>query len=136
MLFQLVIIMAGYVVGIAMILVLKLVGITFIFSKAVMLILILPLVSVCITEAFTLLWSNTPGSVGLGGLFVFIPMIIAGFLSGTVAFVAQKWMLPLELGSSVRKSENLTIWLVLLISCCVITLSLWRFWPAPTAKLW
>ncbi|MEH6630239.1 MAG: hypothetical protein V7776_05415 [Halopseudomonas aestusnigri] len=135
MLFQLGIIIAGYSVGIATVLILKLIGVRFAFSNAVLLILTLPLICVCITEALTLLWTHTPGSMGLGGLIVFIPMVIAGVLSVAVALGAQKWMVPFDLSNGIQNSGNLTGWLVLSAVCSAITVSLWRFWPAPVAKL-
>lgn len=136
MLFQLIIIIAGYIIGVATILILKLIGIAFTFSNAVLLILILPLIFVCIAEGLTSLWTHTPGSLGLGGLIVFIPMIIAGVINVAAALAAQKWMTPFDLGNNIRSSEHLIGWLTLTIICCAITLSLWRFWPAPTARLW
>lgn len=136
MLFQLAIISAGYILGVAILLLLKLFGVIFAFGNSLVLVLALPLISVCLAEALTLFWTKTPGSMGLGGLIVFLPMVIAGVINAVAAVLAQKWMSPFDLSNGVRNFENLTGWLVLSVLCCVITLSLWRFWPAPTARLW
>jgi hypothetical protein len=133
--FQLIIIAAGFVCGSAIILIVKLLGLTFPISSAVLLVLTLPLVSAFVAEGFTGLWLHTPGSVGLGPLMLFIPMLVAGFICAVSAIVMQKLMLPFD-PYSARSSETLTQWVALAITCSFLTLSLWRFWPAPAARLW
>lgn len=135
LLFQLVTMTVGYAVGMIAIGVVKLAGMAFTFNSAAMLVLLLPLMSALMAEGFTKLWLSTPGTLGLGGLVAFMPMLIAGLTSALAAIVAQRFMLPLDPHSG-RGSESLTGWLVLAIACTVVTLALWRIWPEPRARLW
>lgn len=133
--FQLMVLAVGYAGGMIVILLLKLAGMAFTFNSAAMMVLVLPLVSALVAEGFARLWLTTPGAVGLGGLVAFMPMLVAGLISAIAAMIAQRLMLPLD-PNSARSSENLTGWLVLAITCSVVTLALWRFWPEPRARLW
>lgn len=133
--FQLAIMAVGYALGIIPIGVVKLAGVAFIFNNSALMVLVFPIVSALMAEGFIKLWLTTPGTLGLGGLVAFMPMLIAGLTSALAAIVAQRLMLPLD-PDSARSSENLTGWLLLAIGCTVVTLALWRFWPEPRARLW
>ena len=133
--FQLVIMAVGYAVGMVAIVLLKLAGVAFTFNSAAMMVLLLPIMSALVTEGFTKLWLTTPGTLGLGGLVAFMPMLAAGLVSAFSAVIAQKYLVPLD-PDSARSSENLTGWLVVAIACSIIALALWRFWPEPRARLW
>ncbi len=135
LLLQLLIIAAGYFSGTAIIPVLKLAGIAFTASHAVILVLVLPIICTFAAEGLTMLWLHTPGTLGLGGLTVFIPMLVGGLINAVAAVAAQKLLLPFD-PASARDSESLTGWLALAIVCSIINLGLWRFWPAPPPKLW
>jgi hypothetical protein len=135
LLFQLLIMAVGYAFGMIVIGVVKLAGLAFTFNSAAMLVLLLPLMSALMAEGFTKLWLTTPGTLGLGGLVAFMPMLIAGLTSALAAIVAQRLMVPLD-ADSARSSESLTGWLLLAIACTVVTLAFWRFWPEPRARLW
>lgn len=96
MLFQLIIMITGYVFGLSIVLLLKLLGFKFNYSNALWLIVIMPIICTCLAETLTSLWLNTPGSMGLGGYIVFIPMVIAGSMNIIVALIAQSWMVRSE----------------------------------------
>lgn len=133
--FQLLIIAVGYAFGMISIVLLKFAGLAFTFNSAAMLVLLLPLISALMAEGSTKLWLTTPGTLGLGGLVAFMPMLVAGLASAVAAIVAQRFMVPLD-PDSARSSDGLTGWLVLAIACTVVTLALWRYWPEPRARLW
>ena len=133
--FQLVIMAVGYAVGMVPIVLLKFAGLAFTFNSAAMLVLLLPLMSALLAEGLTKLWDTTPGTLGLGGLVAFMPMLVAGLVSAFAAVIAQKYLAPLD-PYSPRSSENMTGWLVVAIACTIMTLALWRFWPEPRARLW
>lgn len=135
LLFQLLIMAVGYALGMIVIGVAKIAGVAFTFNSAALMVLVFPIVSALMAEGFAKLWLTTPGTLGLGGLVVFMPMLIAGLTSALAAIVAQRLMVPLDPHSG-RGSESLTGWLVLAIACTVVTLALWRFWPEPRARLW
>ena len=135
LLFQLLIMAVGYALGMIVIGVVKIAGVAFIFNNSTLMVLVFPIVSALMAEGFTKLWLTTPGTLGLGGLVAFMPMLIAGLTSALAAIVAQRFMVPLDPHSG-RGSESLTGWLVLAITCTVVTLALWRFWPEPRARLW
>lgn len=135
LLFQLLILALGYFSGIAIIPVLKLAGITFTASHEAILVLALPILCTLVAEGLTMLWLHTPGSLGLGGLTAFLPMLLAGFINAVTATAAQKVLPPFD-PNSARDSAALTAWLALAMVCSVISLGLWRFWPAPPPKLW
>ncbi|MBZ0215110.1 MAG: hypothetical protein K8F25_01030 [Fimbriimonadaceae bacterium] len=104
------------------------------FSNASLLVLLLPLVCVNVIEAFTHLWLRTAGTLGLGGLVVFVPMLIAGALVGSGLLIAFRVIEPFD-PSLPRYSESLTAWVVLALICAAITIALWRYWPEPRARL-
>lgn len=126
----------GYILGIAGIFALKIFGLAFVLNYSVALMLVFPLICVCAAEALTQLWTNTPGSLGLGTLNVFIPMVISGLLSAVGAVALQRWQVSGHLDGNVRNFGTVAEWIVLSVVCSAITLSLWRFWPTPTARLW
>lgn len=133
--FQLLIMAIGYAVGVVPIVLLKFAGLAFTFNSAAMLVLLLPVMSALMTEGLTGLWDTTPGTVGLGGLVAFLPMLVAGLISAFAAVIAQKYLAPLD-PYNPRSSEGLTGWIVVAIVCTIMTLALWRFWPEPRARLW
>ena len=133
--FQLFVMCLGYAIGAAAVaLVFKVAGIPLAANRAALLVLVLPLMSTCVAEAFTQLWRRTPGTLGLGGLVVFLPMLIAGAVSLAVAFGAQRFVEPFHPVWS-RNSATLTTWVVLAVLCSLVALGLWRFWPEPRARL-
>lgn len=133
--FQLLILAVGYFSGIAIIPVLKLAGIAFTASHGAILVLALPVLCTLAAEGLTMLWLHTPGTLGLGGLTAFLPMLAAGLINAVTATAAQKLLLPID-PNSARDSASLTAWLAVAMVCSVISLGLWRFWPAPPPKLW
>lgn len=135
LLFQLLIMAVGYALGMIAIGVVKIAGVAFTFNTSALMVLVFPIVSALMAEGLTKLWLTTPGTLGLGGLVAFMPMLIAGLTSAFAAIVAQRLMLPLD-PDSARSSESLTGWLLLAIACTVVTLALWRYWPEPRARLW
>ncbi|MCC0035660.1 MAG: hypothetical protein H6887_10395 [Hoeflea sp.] len=135
LLFQLLIMAVGYAFGMVAIGIVKIAGVAFTFNSAALMVLVFPIVSALMAEGFTKLWLSTPGTLGLGGLVAFMPMLVAGLTSAIAAIVAQRLMVPLDPDSG-RSSESLTGWLLLAIACIVVTLALWRFWPEPRARLW
>lgn len=136
MLFQLIIMITGYLFGLSIVLLLKLLGFKFSFSNALWLIVIMPIICTCLTETLTSLWSNTPGSMGLGAFIVFIPMVIAGSMNIIVALIAQSWMTPFDVSNDIRSTAFLTEWIIVSLFCTMVTIALWRYWPTPVARLW
>jgi hypothetical protein len=82
------------------------------------------------------LWQHTPGSMGLGALNVAMPMLLAGAAAAGI-FLLLRGAGPAltagytrdELGAAV------TLWGVATLGVSCVTLALWRFWPAPAARL-
>lgn len=133
--FQLGVLGTGYVIGAAwVLLILRFVGYPLAITPATLFVLALPLVSTGLAEAFVRLWLHTPGAVGMGGLTVFVPMLIAGAVSLVGAFGGQQILAPVD-ATAPRGSQSLTGWLVLAVLCSLFALALWRFWPAPRARL-
>lgn len=136
LLFQLLILLVGYALGAAAVLLgARLVGIGVAMSHAALLVLALPLVSTLLAEGFTSLWGRTPGSLGLGGLTAFMPLFVAAALISVAVTVAQQVMAPFD-PHLPRSSASLTSWLGLAVACSILALGLWRYWPEPRARLW
>ena len=133
--FQLGVLGTGYVLGAAWVLfILRFVGYPLAVNPATLFVLALPLVSAGLAEAFVRLWLHTPGAVGLGGLTVFVPMLVAGAVSLIAAFGGQQVLAPFD-PTAPRNSQSLTAWVGLAVTCSLFALALWRFWPAPRARL-
>ena len=134
---QLSVIALGYVIGgFLLFVILRLVGFPLGFSHATLLVLVLPLVTTLLIEMFTGLWQRTPGSLGFGGLIVFYPMLIAGAAIVVAAAGAQRLMIPFDPSFPRDSGGNVSGWLVLAFICSGFSLLLWRYWPAPTPRLW
>jgi hypothetical protein len=134
---QLSVIVLGYMIGGGLLVViLRLVGFPLGFSHATLIVLILPLVTTLLIEIFTGLWQRTPGSLGFGGLVVFYPMLIAGAAIVVAAAGAQRLMIPFDPSFPRDSGGNVSGWLLLAFICSGFSLLLWRFWPAPTPRLW
>lgn len=98
------------------------------------LVLGLPVAAVCFVEWRTGLWRHTPGSLGLGSLNVAMPMCLAGIAIAIAALVMRTRVLPFD-RTLPRDSATLTPWLVFAVLATVLTLALWRYWPAPRPRL-
>jgi hypothetical protein len=134
---QLSVIAFGYVIGGGLLIViLRLIGFPLGFSHATLLVVTLPLATTLLTEMFTGLWERTPGSLGFGGLIVFYPMLIAGAAIVMTAAGAQRLMIPFDPAFPRNSDGNVSGWLVLAFMCSGFSLLLWRYWPAPTPRLW
>jgi hypothetical protein len=134
---QLAVIALGYVIGGGVLmLILRMMGLPLGFSHATMLVLTLPLVATLLLEMFTGLWRHTPGSLGFGGFVVFVPMLIAGAATAVAATGAQRLMVPFDPSMPRGSGSELSGWLLLAFVCSGLSLALWRYWPAPTARLW
>jgi hypothetical protein len=82
------------------------------------------------------LWGRTPGSMGLGSLSVVLPMLLAG-ASAALAFLLLRWLGP-ELTPGFTRSQlgaAITLWGAATLGVASLSLALWRFWPAPAARL-
>ena len=134
--FQLAILSVGYLVGAAgTAFAVRMVNVSLLeFNPANLFVLTLPLVCAVIAESFTHLWLRTPGSLGLGGLNVFFPMLVAGVMIALMTMLASKFILPFD-ASLPRSSEYLSAWILLALIASAGALALWRYWPAPQAKL-
>ena len=133
---QLAVIALGYAIGGGIVfIVFRVAGFPVTFDQATLLVLALPLIATLLLETFTGLWRHTPGSLGLGGFVAFIPMLIAGAGIAIAAVTARKLMLPFD-PSFPRESGSLSGWLLLAFTCTGFSLALWRYWPAPTPRLW
>jgi hypothetical protein len=133
---QLGVVALGYLLGAAAaFLLLRLAGAGLQLDRAALYLLTLPLAVTLLSEAFTGLWRHTPGSLGLGGLTVFLPMLIAGAAALTLACAAQKLLAPLD-PALPRGEGALTAWVAVALASSLLALGLWRFWPEPTARLW
>lgn len=132
---QLGVLAAGYLIGAAAIgLGFRLAGTGQVLAAAPLMVTILPLAVVLLAEAFTRLWTHTPGTLGTGGLFAFVPMLVAG---SAIALLAQAALFVLEPFDPFlpRDDPRLTAWLGLAAACSLLALALWRFWPEPVPKL-
>lgn len=134
--FQLGVVALGYLLGAAAaFLPLRLAGAGLPLDRAALGLLALPLAATLLAEATTGLWRHTPGTLGLGGLTVFLPMLFAGAGAVVLAWAAQR--LPAALDATLPRGEGLlTAWVAVAVLSSVLALGLWRFWPAPTARLW
>ena len=103
-------------------------------NHATLFVIALPLVSTSLAEAFIRLWLHTPGAAGLGGLTVFVPMLVAGAVSLAVSFGGQQVLAPFD-AAAPRGAQSLTAWVGLAVLCSLFALALWRFWPAPRPRL-
>ncbi|MEX0760680.1 MAG: hypothetical protein WD100_13950 [Tistlia sp.] len=132
---QLAVVALGDLVGAgAAWLLLKLAGAGLLLTRPALYLLTLPLAVTLLSEAFTGLWRHTPGSLGLGGLTVFLPMLLAGAAAVALALLAQNFLPsgpPLS-----RRGPPLTAYLALALAATLLALCLWRFWPEPRARLW
>jgi hypothetical protein len=134
---QLSVIAFGYLIGGGLlVLILRLAGFPLGFNHATLLVLTLPLIATVLLEMFTGLWQRTPGSLGFGGLVVFYPMLIAGAVIVVAAAGAQRLMIPFDPGFPRESGGNLGGWLLLAFICTGFSAALWRYWPAPTPRLW
>jgi hypothetical protein len=134
---QLAIVAFGFVIGAGIVLLLaRLLGISLDFSRATLLVLTLPLLATLLLEMFTGLWRHTPGSLGFGGFVVFFPMLIAGAGTAIAALVGQKLMIPFDATMPRESGGDISGWLLLAFLCSGFSLGLWRYWPAPVARLW
>jgi hypothetical protein len=82
------------------------------------------------------LWLRTPGSVGLGSLSVALPMLLAG-AGAAAAFLLLRAFGP-ELSAGFTREQlgaAITLWGVTTLGVAAVSLALWRFWPAPAARL-
>lgn len=123
---------AAYGVGVGIVAgPLALVGVGFVGGAATLLVLAMPLASVLLVEGTTRLWRHTPGSLGLGGLTLLGPMLIAGVASAIVARCLHAFASPFD-SSSPREGPALD----LRLAGALGALALWRFWPEPRARLW
>lgn len=130
------IIILGYAGGAATgTLLLRLVRFPLRADSPTLLILILPLLSTLVLEFVTGRWMNTPGSLGLGGLVVFLPMLIAGGTIVLVAFAAQQaWGSVVTRCSRDGQAHRIGR-LATAGACSVFSVALWRYWPEPVARL-
>lgn len=134
---QLAIIALGYVIGGGIVLILlRITGFPLALDHPTLLVLTLPLVTTLLFEVFTGLWRHTPGSLGFGGVVVFIPMLIAGAGIVVAAFGARKLMIPFDPTLPRDSGGDISGWLLLAFICTGFSASLWRYWPAPTPRLW
>ena len=132
---QALILALGYGIGAGVLIgLLRLFGLPFPFTQTAAFVLTLPLVATLVAEAFTGLWQHTPGTMGLGGLTAFVPMLVAGALVVAVTFAAQAFLAPFD-PSLPRHAPTLTAWVAIAAGLTLATLALWRFWPEPTARL-
>ena len=82
------------------------------------------------------LWLRTPGSVGMGSLSVAVPMLLAG-AGAAAAFLLLRAFGP-ELSAGFTREQlgaAITLWGVTTLGVATVSLALWRFWPAPAARL-
>lgn len=134
---QLAIIALGYAIGGGIVVImLRLAGFPLAFDQATLLVLALPLVATLLLEMFTGLWRHTPGTLGLGGVVVFIPMLIAGAGIALAAVAGRRLMIPFHPALPRESGGDISGWLLLAFVCTGFCLALWRYWPAPTARLW
>ncbi|MEQ9519392.1 MAG: hypothetical protein RLN89_08125 [Parvibaculum sp.] len=134
--FQLILMTSAYAIGVGIaFLLLKLVNMPFSHNYAGYLVLVLPVVTCVLAEYFTELWMGTPGSMGLGGLNVVLPMLLSGIVIMFAASTMQQFVEPYT-HHFARGDATLTPWLVLALTANVFSVALWRYWPEPTAKLW
>lgn len=135
MLFQLAVVMLGYLLGAgSLLLLLWLLGLPLAPARAAALVLVLPLVTVLFAEGLTGLWQRTPGTLGLGGLWAVFPLLIAGALAVAAAAASQRLLPAFDPGLP-RSGSGLTGWLLVAIACSLVALALWRWWPEPRARL-
>jgi len=134
---QLAIIALGYAIGGGVVvLLLKLIGFPLGLNHATLLILTLPLFATLLLETFTGLWRHTPGTLGFGGLVVFVPMLIAGAAIVIAAAVAQRLLIPFDPTLPRDSGGDISGWLLVAFICTGFSLALWRYWPEPMARLW
>ncbi|MNL67335.1 hypothetical protein D3C87_1919070 [compost metagenome] len=75
-----------------------------------------------------------PGGLGLGGLTIVGPAFCAGLVAGLAALAGHAAFGPIDT-TMPRASGALTPWLILCLSTIAVGLTLWRYWPAPQARL-
>lgn len=132
---QLVVLVAGYALGAgAVLLGLRLAGLGPGPGAATLLVLLLPLLNVLAAEALVRLWTHTPGTLGLGGLAAFQPMLVAGLAIAALARAAPLALAPFS-PFLPRGEAPIGGWLALALLCSGLALALWRYWPAPAARL-
>lgn len=137
LLIQLLVLSAGYVIGAAAAcMAARLAGLAPGPHPAVWLVLSLPLACVLLAEGFTGLWQGTPGTLGLGGLTAFAPMLLASALVCLAAVAAQELVGPFDAQFPRGTGRLVTVWIALAVACSILALGLWRYWPAPRARLW
>jgi hypothetical protein len=96
---------------------------------AVWLVLLAPPIAAMLAEATTGKWAHTPGTLGLGSLWVVFPLLCAGLASGALAATARH-LLPR------RPARAPAAWAGVALVCSLVALGLWQYWPAPQARLW
>jgi hypothetical protein len=134
-LFQLFVLFLGYLVGAAAVLFgARLIGLSFQANNAALLVLALPILSALVAEAFTGLWLHTPGTLGLGGLTAFMPMLTAAVVISLALLLAQRF-LPAFDPEFPRDSGGVASWTGLALAGSALALALWRYWPEPRARL-
>jgi hypothetical protein len=135
LLFQLAVLLIGYLIGASAILFgARMVAGAFEANAAAFLVLTMPIACTLIAEAHSQLWRHTPGSLGLGGLVAFLPMLVAGAGIGVAIVVAQQVMPSFRPHIS-RDTDYLSTWLILAMAGSAVALGLWRYWPEPRARL-
>ncbi len=134
--FQLAVLSVGYLTGTAITLFLVRVADSTLLelNNANLLVLTLPLACALVAESFTHLWLRTPGALGLGGLTLFFPMLVGGAAVSVLLLIAHRFIVPFD-PSLPRSAEYLTGWVVVALIGSITILALWRYWPAPRARL-
>jgi len=133
---QLLVLVLGYALGAAVVVGgARLLGLAPAPDAATWMVLVMPLATVCVAEGFSGLWRCTPGSLGLGGLVAFVPMLVGAVVIAIVALAAQR-LLPAHDASIARDSSSLTSWTAVACACAAVAVALWRWWPEPRARLW
>lgn len=134
--FQLFIIGLGYALGAgAALLAARLAGAPLEAGGAGWLVLLVPAAAALVAEATTGLWLRTPGTMGLGGLVAFVPLLLAGLAAALAALVAQH-AIGLPDAAAGLRAGRLTAWMAVAVGVAVVALLLWRYWPEPRARLW
>ena len=96
-----------------------------------------PLLLCLLFEWSTGLWDRTPGTLGLGSLTVALPMALAG-AGAAAAFLLLRGFGPAVVEAGFGREQlgpAITVWGVATIGIAILALALWRFWPAPTPRL-
>jgi len=94
-----------------------------------------PVALCALAEVATRLWDRTPGTLGLGSLTVVLPMLLLG-AACAAAHLTLASLAPVPDVHDPRDAPAvLTAWTATAFALSGVGLALWRFWPAPTPRL-